>query len=585
MQKSCNNEQEVESLSDLDYVVLFFYLIGLFVVGAICTRRIKNTKDMFAAGGQSPWWVSGLSSFMTMFSAGTFVVWGGIAYKYGIVAVSINMCYGIAALLVGYFLAGRWHDMGIATPAEYIELRFGKSAIHFYTWSMMTYRLVGVGVSLYSLAVLLCALIPLSPHHMLADPATGNLALKWAVLLFGGVVVIYTMAGGLWAVLMTDVLQFIVLNLAVLFVVPLCLAKVGGWTEFVTTVPEGFFCATHSQFTWFFLAGWCAIHFFMLGAEWAFVQRHICVPSAKDARKAAYLFGGLYIVSPWLWLLPPLLYRSMNPNANHEEAYILACKAVLPPGMLGLMMAAMFSATASMVSSQLNVFAGVLTHDFYFRWLRPQASTGHLVRVGRVLTVVLGGGLIAIAWAVPHMGGAQEVILSITGLMVTPLLLPSVWGLFSRRIKQNCIWPTAGISLAIGALIKFGFAPHGFLTNGSGWASVTAWIQAHIRTVETSVGVLLPVLVLWIIHVNTRGVSAGYQRVAAKTRETDDVVLQTSPLPAVIVAWSLAACAVLMFSLAWAQPLGVSKTMLTFAMILLMISGAIALGIRLRKKN
>jgi len=572
-------------LSNLDYIVLFFYLIGLFVIGGLFTCRIKNTKDMFAAGGQSPWWVSGLSGFMTMFSAGTFVVWGGIAYKYGIVAVSINMCYGIAALLVGYFLAGRWHAMGIATPAEYIELRFGKSAIHFFTWSMMTYRLVGVGVSLYSLAVLLCALIPLGPGHGLADPVTGNLAMKWAVLLFGGVVVIYTMAGGLWAVLMTDVLQFIVLNLAVLFVVPLCLVKVGGWAEFVATVPEGFFCATNSQFTWFFLMGWCAIHFFMLGAEWAFVQRHICVPSAKDARKAAYLFGGLYIVSPWLWLLPPLLYRSMNPHANHEEAYILACKAVLPPGMLGLMMAAMFSATASMVSSQLNVFAGVLTNDFYFRWLRPQAGTSHLVRVGRILTVVLGGSLIAIALAVPRMGGAQEVILSITGLMVTPLLLPSVWGVFSRRITQSCIWPTAGISLIVGALIKFGFAKHGFLAAIPGCEGMAVWFQNHMRTVETSVGVLLPVLILWIIHVNTKGVSVGYQRVAAKTREIEVTASVSSHLPAVIVAWSLVACGALMFGLAWAQPQGVSFIMLTFAVILFMISGAIATGICLRKKS
>jgi len=77
---------------------------------------------MFAAGGQSPWWTSGLSAFMTMFSANTFVVWGGIAYKMGLVAVIINLMYGVAALLVGYFVAGRWKNLGIETPAQFIHL-------------------------------------------------------------------------------------------------------------------------------------------------------------------------------------------------------------------------------------------------------------------------------------------------------------------------------------------------------------------------------------------------------------------------------------------------------------------------------
>jgi len=400
------------------------------------------------------------------------------------------------------------------------------------------------------------------------------------VLMFGSVVVLYTMAGGLWAVLMTDVLQFIVLNLAVLFVVPLCWMKVGGWSNFTASVPTGFFSATHQTFPWVFLVGWCAIHFFMLGAEWAFVQRHICVPSAKDARKAAYLFGGLYLVSPWLWLLPPFLYRSMNPNANHEEAYILACKAVLPPGMLGLMVAAMFSATASMVSSQLNVFAGVLTHDFYFRWLHPKATASRLVAVGRVITVVLGAGLITVALAVPRLGGAQEVILSITGLMVTPLLLPSVWGLFSRRIGQNSIWPTAGISLTMGVLVKFGFAENGFLAKLSGLEGVAVWVQNHVRTVEALVGVLLPVLILWIIHQCSHGESQGFVAITVQSRKTEPAVSSPSSLPAVIVAWSLAAYGVLMFVLAWAQPEAVSKTMLVFALMLFGISGTIVVFIR-----
>jgi SSS family solute:Na+ symporter len=99
------------------------------------------------------------------------------------------------------------------------------------------------------------------------------------------------MLGGLWAVLMTDVLQFIVLNLAVLLVVPLAFIQVGGVSAFIDQAPAGFFRPTAGSYTWFFLAGWCAIHFFMIGAEWAFVQRFICVPSARDARRGHFCLG------------------------------------------------------------------------------------------------------------------------------------------------------------------------------------------------------------------------------------------------------------------------------------------------------
>jgi len=200
---------------------------------------------------------------MTMFSANTFVVWGGIAYKLGMVAVFINLMYGVAALLVGYFVAGRWKALGIETPAQFIQLRFGKRALHFYTSSMMVFRMVGTAGSLYALGAIFAALL-----------TGGQVSLRFlnvTIILFGGVVVLYTMLGGLWAVLMTDVLQFIVLNLTVLLVVPLTLMKVGGISTFIDQAPTGFFQPTAGSYTWFFLAGWCAIHFFMIGAEWAFV--------------------------------------------------------------------------------------------------------------------------------------------------------------------------------------------------------------------------------------------------------------------------------------------------------------------------
>ena len=75
-------------METIDFIVILFYIVGIVSAGSVFASRIRNSQDMFAAGGQSPWWVSGLSGFMTMFSAGTFVVWGGIAYRFGVVAIA-----------------------------------------------------------------------------------------------------------------------------------------------------------------------------------------------------------------------------------------------------------------------------------------------------------------------------------------------------------------------------------------------------------------------------------------------------------------------------------------------------------------
>jgi SSS family solute:Na+ symporter len=560
-------------VTGIDYFVLLFYVFGVFAVGVGLSLKVQKTDDLFKAGGRSPWWASGLSGFMTMFSAGTFVVWGGIAYRLGLVAVMINLCYGLAALLVGYFVAGRWKQLGIHTPAQFIQQRYGTAALHLYTWVMMVYRMVGTAVALYSLAVLLVNLMPLAEGNPFRDPATGNLSLTWAVLLFGGCVVIYTMVGGLWAVLMTDVLQFLVLNLAVIFMVPLILSDVGGIGGFVRRSPEGFLMPVAGPYTWFFLAGWCTVHFFMVGAEWAFVQRFICVPSAKDARKSAYLFGTLYLISPVLWLLPPLAYRLIHPipagaseaevTALAESAYIMACRHVLPVGMVGLMLAAMFSATASMVSSQLNVFAGVLTEDVYARLLR-QRGDRHLLWAGRGFSLLLGSLLIALALLIRWLGGAEKVIIAITALIVTPLLAPTIWGLFHRGVTQAAVWITVAVCFTAGAAATLVW-PDAL----TGWGKVP----------EILIGVGLPVLLMGIIGMLQRGRSAGWRRVEALAARAENEERQ-QPLvadraPAYIVASALAACGTLMAAL-----IPINQTdrglIAAFAVLLFLLAAGIA---------
>lgn len=524
-----------------DWTLLILFLAATVLVGIFLGRLVKNASDMFAAGGQSPWWLSGLSAFMTMFSANTFVVWGGVAYQHGLVAVVINLCYGIAAIAAGFTVAGRWNRMGIRTPAEYVEKRFGRGALHFYTWFMMTFRLVGSGGALYAIATLTLAVI--SGGDSAGAVAIAPSTLRWAIFGFAVVVIVYTMIGGLWAVLVTDTLQFIILNLAVIFVIPLSLAAVGGFESFVSMVPPDFFTPTSTRFSWFFLAGWVAIHYFMIGAEWAFVQRYLCVPSPKEARKSTFLFGGLYLFSPFLWLMPPMLWRAHHPIPEGadtatvtrlaETAYIVSCKAVLPSGMLGLMLAAMFSATASMISSQLNVFSGVLTENIY-RPLARNPDEKRMLFMGRVFTAVLGLLIMGVAMATPVLGGAANLIIGVTELMVTPLLAPTLLAMFCRRLGTPAIWWTVGICFPLGLIGKFHPAAAGT------WLSNT-----------TISGVLLPLLVVGILLLFSRQDAPGWSVVSRLTKPAGDPAAdaRASILPARIVGASLLFCAIVLLGL------------------------------------
>ena len=271
-------------MNSIDILIIVIYCLGLLAIGvAFSKKSAQSTSQMFVAGRQSPWWISGLSAYMTMFSAGTFVVWGGIAYEFGLVAVSISMGYAVSAFAVGFFLAGRWRALGVSTAGEYIRLRFGNKPFMFYTWFKVIFSFT-TGLALYGLARVICPLILLPSHWLIVDPETvqagadvGQLSVFWACGILGFIVVAYTMVGGLWAVLLTDTLQFFVLALSVLLAVILGLNHIGGLGEFVRQTPDGFLSFTAGDFTLVFLFGWMLVNAFQLGAEWQFLQRYFCV--------------------------------------------------------------------------------------------------------------------------------------------------------------------------------------------------------------------------------------------------------------------------------------------------------------------
>lgn len=556
-------------MKSIDIIVLVIYAIGITYIGSILAKRNKTTADMFAVKKQSPWWLSGLSAFMSAFSAGTFVVWGGVAYKHGMVAVSILMCSGISSFLVGRYFAQKWASLNITSVGQYLEIRFGKSATLFYTWVGMLFKLVAMAVALYSFAVLASSLMKLSPDNIMVNEKTGTFSVSIAIILSGIFMIMYAVSGGLWAVLIIDAIQFVVLSCIVLFVVPLSFMQVGGIQAFIQKAPSGFLFPVGGGFSFLFLVGWILVHTFKLGGEWVFVQRFLSVNTPSKAKKASYLFGALYMISPIIWMLPPMIFRIINPNVAPEQAYILACAKVLPAGMIGLLIASMFSSAASYIDGEINVYAGAITNDIYKPYINPEATDKKLVLVGRFFSVLIGGLIVLFALSIPYLGGAEQIILLMTSLLVVAMVLPVLWGLYFGKVKKNAIWVSTTLTFIVSLCLKS-------LSKISDNKFVN-YYHLHVKTIDVFVGLLFPILTLTVMELLGRTNSFGFialRKIISSKEVTDTFQARSSAslFPAKILSYSIAALSIIMFGLSLITVAYFKFQIILFATVLLGIS-------------
>jgi Na+/proline symporter len=173
--------------------------------------------------------------------------------------------------------------------------------------------------------------------------------------------------------------------------------------------------------------------------NWSLIQRYYCVPREKDALKVGSLVTVLNILGPPLILLPAMAARHFLTGVEDaNEVYPMLCKHLLPAGMLGLIIAAMFSATMSMLSSDYNVAASVLTNDLYRRYINPKASQGHLVWVGRLMTLVVGLTALGVAFLMVRLGGDDlfRAMVTLFSVATAPVALPMITGLLFKRISR-----------------------------------------------------------------------------------------------------------------------------------------------------
>lgn len=216
----------METLSSLDYVAIVIYMVLMAGIGIFFGWFIRDIGDYFKGGGTIPWMVAGVSNYMSLFSTWVFVAFAGIAYEDGLVAVTLIWCTVPATIIGALVFAKRWRRAGILTPVEFLETRYNASVRQVFSWSGLGFRLLDNMVRLYALGVFVAGATPLD--------------VQTSIPVAGIVVLLYTVVGGLWAVVVTDVVQFVILILTTLILVPLSLQAVGGLNDLVAAVPDHF---------------------------------------------------------------------------------------------------------------------------------------------------------------------------------------------------------------------------------------------------------------------------------------------------------------------------------------------------------
>lgn len=427
-----------QGLHTADHIVIAGYFLLLTLVGFYFWKRMRQASDFFTGGNRIPWWLAGVSFYLTGFSAFTFVAYSEMAYRFGFVAVTLAWSSAVAMLAGTLFLAARWRRARIMSPVEFLEARYNKQIRQVLAWTGLPLKVIDDGLKIYATGVFV---------------AIGmGFGLKTSIVASGAVMLLYTFMGGLWAVVVTDFVQFIILTLGVVVLFPLVFAGTG-LAILTEGTPAGFLAPINAPFSPLYVVAFYLLILLSYNGNWAFAQKFYSVSNEREARKAGLLAMGLKIIGPPLFILPAMAARSLMPELNippssPQYTYAALSLRYLPAGLMGLMIAAMFSATMSTLSGDYNVMASVITRDIYHRLFDKQASERRLVIVGRlatllvgVLTIGIGVSLIATA-----RKGLFEVMVTVFGLFVGPMLIPMLLGLLVRRVT----WRGAAAGIAAG---------------------------------------------------------------------------------------------------------------------------------------
>jgi len=421
-----------------DWLVVGFYFLVNLLIGLYYRKKASaSTSDFFVSGRQVTWWLAGTSMVATTFAADTPLWVTGQVARHGIAANWLWWSFLLSGMMTVFFFARLWRRAETITDAELVELRYAGAPAAF----LRGFRALYFGVLMNCLVV---GWVNLAMEKILGTAL--GIPKTWAVVIciaLMGVTGFYTTISGLWGVLWTDVVQFVLKMSMVIVLAYYAVRAVGGLDamkqklavidaarqtsqggsgSILSFVPD-----LHSP--WMPLLTFCVYIGVSWWANWYpgaepggggyVAQRIFCAKDEKHSLWATLWFNiAHYALRPWPWILTALaaviLYPELSqPGADPEIGYIKVWVDYLPSALRGLMLAAFAAAYMSTIATQLNWGSSYIVNDFYRRFLARDRAESHYVRVSKGATAflaVLGAG---VSMVMQSVSGAWELLLGI----------------------------------------------------------------------------------------------------------------------------------------------------------------------------
>lgn len=437
-------------MSGFDWIILILYFFVMIGIGIWSYRRVGNAEDYFTAGGKLPWWLAGISHHMSGYSAAVFVGYAAVAYQYGFTlyfwwAIPVAIAVFVGAI----WIAPRWARLreryNIGSPMEYLSTRYNVPTQQIMAWSGVVLKIFDVGAKWAAIAIIL-------------QVFTG-LPLWTGILISGGVSLIYSTIGGLWADALTDFAQFVIQLIAGFTMFFIVLAKLGGfgaiggmWSK----LPPHHSDLLAGPYTIWFVIAYLFIDFLSYnGGTWNLAQRYIASPTGRDARKAAILSGFLYLLWPLILFFPMWASPIFFPHLSKpDQSYALLATHLLPPGLIGLVLAGMFSHTMAMTTSDANAISSVVTRDILpvLTGKKGSLTSRAGLVAGRTTTLIFVLLTMIIAVEQSQFGGVLGLIITWFGALVGPVSIPMLFGLLPIFRHSGS---AAAITSIVGGVVMF----------------------------------------------------------------------------------------------------------------------------------
>jgi SSS family solute:Na+ symporter len=415
------------ALTTLDIVAFVGFLAVVIGISLYASRKEDTSEDYFLAGRNLSWWLIGFSLIASNISTEHFVGMAGRGYELGLAIASYEWMAAVTLVVVALVFLPKSLRSGIYTIPEYLEYRYNSTARAVMAGFMMVaYIFVALASVLYSGALALKSIF--------------NINLVQGIWLIGILAGVYTIYGGLKAVVWSDLLQGSALLLGGIFVTVLAFIAVGGVGSFLESAGGKLHTVlpwNHPEMPWVavFIGGLWIPNIFYWGLNQFITQRTLGAKSLAQGQKGILFAAGLKLLIPFIIVFPGImalqLYGSQVPQA--DQAYPILIKNLLPIGFRGIMFSALFGAVMSSLDSMLNSASTIFTIDLYKRHWKKDASSHKLVTMGRIMTGVFV--VVGCLWApaIASFGSVYQYIQKIWGFISPGIVAAFAFGIVVKK--------------------------------------------------------------------------------------------------------------------------------------------------------